>query len=263
MDSNSNKGEGEYDLERQALEQRDVRREFVENGYVVLENFFSDAELADIEAVMGNYLGMAEERIAEKAKASTPHLRNNNFDAYQANTFNFGKEASTNDAFIRLNAHPDMSAVTQTIMGGAFEEEMLLVQISTRGRGQAWHRDCHYPNRPDHYMVNRLIYTRDIIPESGALFVVPGSHRAEKLPPGGPQEPIEGEIMIAPKKGTLVFMHSSTFHRVLPNSTDQPRFSINYRIRPSGVPEGLGDIAHYRNGAYQFSTQQAVDPNAV
>lgn len=242
------------------MENRDLRQEFWENGYVVVENFFTDAELADMEEVMVKYLSLTESQMEESGKGITPVLVNDNFQKYVADTFNFGQQALTEPAFIAFNQHEAMNELTQAIMGD-FAAEYLLVQISTRGRGQSWHRDCHYPDQPGHYMVNRLIYTRDIIPETGALYVVPGSHKLDKLPPGEPHAPIEGEVMIAPKKGTFVFLHSSTFHRVIPNATDNPRFSINFRVRPADAPAGLGDIAHFRNGIYKFSEQKEIAKN--
>jgi hypothetical protein len=37
-----------------------------------------------------------------------------------------------------------------------------------------------------------------------------------------------------------------------------PRFSINFRVRPEGVPAGLGNIGVYRGGKYNFAERKEV-----
>ena len=75
--------------------------------------------------------------------------------------------------------------------------------------GQAWHQDCP-PDNPSRFNLNRLFYLQDTEIDDGAVVVVPGSHRAGRISPGLPQEPIPGEVVLTPRAGTLVLLHGHT-----------------------------------------------------
>jgi ectoine hydroxylase-related dioxygenase (phytanoyl-CoA dioxygenase family) len=144
-----------------------------------------------------------------------------------------------------------LKEATEAALGGEFIEEYLLVQVTRQGTGQAWHQDSSDPKK---FALNRLIYTRDIAPESGQIVVVPGSIHRGKIPAGGHQDPISGELAVAPTAGTLVLMSTYCWHRVTLNQLPVPRFSVNYRARPKDAPEGLTAVANFRNGVYDFRT---------
>ena len=134
-----------------------------------------------------------------------------------------------------------------------------MVMFSKQGTsGQAWHQDCP-PDDPQQFNLNRLVYTRDISDEiGGQTVVVPGSHRAGELPVGDPTGHFDGEVVLRPKKGTLVLLHGHTWHRVLPIK-GRYRFSTNYRAAPAGVPDDVTDVCVYRNMRYQFSTSEVIE----
>ena len=68
----------------------------------------------------------------------------------------------------------------------------------------------------------------------------------------------EDQVVLRPKKGTLVLLHGHTWHRVLP-ITGAYRFSTNYRAAPAGTADDITDICVYRNMRYQFSTSSVVE----
>jgi ectoine hydroxylase len=228
-----------------------VRNQFWEQGFVVLEGFFTDQELSGVVQSLDRYREQVSKKFEEQYQASKDR------EIFDTKVVNFGGEASQDQEFQKLVQNQRLYQVTQAVLGEGYQNDSLLVMFTTRGSGQAWHRDCHYEN-PGHFIMNRLIYTQDLIPEAGALYVVPGSHKLTELPPGELHEPIEGEIMITPKKGTLALVHSSTFHRVQRNETDEPRVSINFRVRPKDAPAGLTSIAVFRTGKWDFAKKQMV-----
>jgi hypothetical protein len=87
---------------------------------------------------------------------------------------------------------------------------------------------------------------------------MPGSHRKGVLPSGNPHEDLDNQVVLAPKKGTLVILHGHAWHRVLPINGEY-RLSANARAIPKGTPENITDIAVYRNMRYRFSTSEVIE----
>jgi hypothetical protein len=134
-----------------------------------------------------------------------------------------------------------------------------MVMFSKKGtKGQAWHQDCP-PEESSQFNLNRLFYTHDINDATGGkTIVMPGSHRKGVLPSGNPHEDLDNQVVLAPKKGTLVILHGHAWHRVLPINGEY-RLSANARAIPKGTPENITDIAVYRNMRYRFSTSEVIE----
>ena len=75
---------------------------------------------------------------------------------------------------------------------------------------------------------------------------------------GDPVGDFEGQVVLRPKKGTLVILHGHTWHRVLPIK-GRFRYSTNYRAAPQGTPDDITDVCVYRNMRYRFSTSSIVE----
>ena len=128
--------------------------------------------------------------------------------------------------------------------------------------GQAWHQDCP-PENPDAFNLNRLVYTSDITDEiGGQTVVVPGSHKMGLLPYGDPTGEFENQVILRPKKGTLVLLHGHTWHRVLPIK-GKYRFSTNYRAKSPKAGDHITDICVYRNIRYRFSDSSVVEERSA
>jgi ectoine hydroxylase-related dioxygenase (phytanoyl-CoA dioxygenase family) len=134
-----------------------------------------------------------------------------------------------------------------------------MVMFSGKGTtGQAWHQDCP-PDDATVFNLNRLVYTSDISDEiGGQTVVVPGSFRQGILPAGDPLGEFGNQVVLRPKKGTLILLHGHTWHRVLPIQGAY-RSSTNYRAAPAGTPDDVTDVCVYRNMRYRFSTSEVVE----
>jgi ectoine hydroxylase-related dioxygenase (phytanoyl-CoA dioxygenase family) len=134
-----------------------------------------------------------------------------------------------------------------------------MVMFSRQGRkGQSWHQDCP-PEDPNRFNLNRLAYTHDITEEIGGYtVVVPGTHKKGLLPAGEPEIDLEAQVILKPKKGTLVLLHGHTWHRVLPVH-GRYRVSTNFRASPKGVPADVTDVCVYRNMRYRFSSSEVIE----
>jgi len=228
---------------------KQARETFLRDGAVVLRHFFGAAELSAVNAAL-----------AEMLKTPPPpidKLRPDNWQRFDTNPQQLGHLAMDHPAFVALKRHPRLVEMTAALLGSDFEEENLLVQVTPKGTGQAWHQDS-LPDNPAVFMSNRLIYPHDVAKGAGQVVFVPGSHKRGLIPSGGPQESMQGEVGIAPEAGMLVFLHAHCFHRVTKNETDTPRVSINFRVRPHGVAAGQGMVAPFRTGVYDFGKSAVV-----
>jgi ectoine hydroxylase len=230
---------------------------FWQNGYLVLEDFF-DSELMDrIDSTIRSHFGDNPEFRHEEeflSKSSTEVIpwfpQNPDLPEY------VGETAAL---FNRLEENRDLAHLTGALIGEDWRPLYSMVMFSKKGTvGQAWHQDCA-PENPEKFNMNRLVYSRDLTHEIGGQTVVmPGSHRKGLLPAGEPHEALEGQVVLKPRKGTLVLLHGHTWHRVLPIK-GAFRFSTNYRACPASTPADITDICVYRNMRYCFSSNSIVE----
>ena len=230
------------------MNENEMRETFARDGVLILPDFYSPRELAGMNAVI-------DELLAEPVETGT---RQPSFYAqnYQTDVQGLGVEAAKRPAFIDFRSNARLNELTKSALGSEFIDEYLLVQCTRAGTGQAWHQDS---SDPVNFVLNRLIYTRDIAPEMGQIVVVPGSIHRGRLPKGGHQESLPGEVAIAPRAGTVVLMSTYCWHRVTINTTKTPRVSVNYRVRPEGAPAELTAVANFRNGQFDFRTKVASE----
>lgn len=223
---------------------RELKKSFERDGVLVLENFFSPGELEDVRTSIARML-LAPRKTAN---ADRPAY----WKRFETNPIPLGPEAEKDTAFIHLKQNRKMFLLTEALLGKGFQENNLLVMATPKGIGQAWHQDCPPDPTQKNYTVNRLIYPSEVSPSSGSVVFVPGSHQKGAIPPGGNQDSMVGEVRLSPRAGTLVILHSCTYHRVTLNQTDEPRVSINFRVTPKGSVRNPDSVAFFRNGTYDF-----------
>jgi ectoine hydroxylase-related dioxygenase (phytanoyl-CoA dioxygenase family) len=237
------------------LEQLKAR--FWEEGYLVLDEFF-EAKLMDrMDTAIREHFGddpqfWHEEEFLDKSKTEViPWFPQNP----ELNEYNADRAVP----FDCLEGDKRLSELTDSILGEDWSKLYCMVMFSRKGSaGQSWHQDCS-PDVPSQHNLNRLVYTRDLSAEiGGQIVVMPGSHRMGVLPVGDPHEDLAGQVVLNPKKGTLVLLHGHTWHRVLP-VTGSFRFSTNYRACPAGTPADITDICVYRNMRYSFASNSVIE----
>jgi hypothetical protein len=165
--------------------------------------------------------------------------------------------------FDAIEQHEQLRQLSEAILGPGWNAQYCMVMFSKKGTsGQAWHQDCP-PVDLTKYNLNRLVYTCDITDEiGGQTVVVPGSHKRGLLTYGDPVGEFADQVILRPKKGTLLILHGHTWHRVLPIKGNY-RFSTNYRAAPAGTPDDITDVCVYRNMRYQFSTSSVIEERTV
>ena len=223
--------------------------EFWKNGFLILEDFFSDEVMDEANQNILKHYGSepswehTDEFISKAAVEVIPW-----FPYREGNT-----------KLDPIDKHEELNAITDSLLPKGWINLYCMAMFSKKGsKGQAWHQDCVSENK-QRYNLNRLVYTHDISAETGGeLVLVPGTHLGEELPPGSPDADLEGQIIITPKKGTLIFLHGHCWHRVMPVKSAY-RISTNFRAVPLGTPEDITDICVYRNMRYRFSTSEIIE----
>ena len=228
---------------------KELKTAFDRDGYIVVENFFDDALMDHLDGVIRGFYGdnpdfCHNDEFLEKAKTDVVPW--------------FPQREGITD-FDSIEADKRLRSLSEAILGKGWNSQYCMVMFSKQGTaGQAWHQDCP-PDDPKRHNLNRLVYTSDITDEiGGQTVVVPGSHKMGLLPFGDPVGEFEDQVVLRPKKGTLVLLHGHTWHRVLPIK-GRYRFSTNFRAAPNGTPDDITDVCVYRNMRYQFSTSSVVE----
>ena len=230
-----------------------LKHQFDALGYVYLPGFFDPALMDRVDeaclAHFGNQPDWAhnEEFIAKSKAEIVPWFPQ--------------REGSPDDKklFDEIDAYPGFTELTEALIGVGWSNLYSMAMFSKQGTvGQAWHQDCP-PEDGSRHNLNRLIYSAAIREEiGGEVVLMPGSHRLGVLPVGDPVEDMEGQLMLRPGKGDLLFLHGHCWHKVLPIHGGY-RYSVNHRAAPAGTPADITDICVYRNMRYCFSTSQVVE----
>lgn len=226
---------------------------FWQQGYLVIEGLFSAENMDKLQSIILGHYGLNPEYEHEAAFLSKSATE----------VIPWFPQMSGEQAFDEIELCNQMETLTEAILGKGWKSLYCMTMFSKKGtKGQAWHQDCP-PDDPQQFNLNRLVYTMDINDQvGGELLVMPGSHRLGKLPAGEVNEDFSEQVILAPRKGTLVIIHGHTWHRVLPIKGEY-RLSTNYRAIPQNTPDDITDICVYRNMLYQFSTSKILEERQV
>ena len=226
-----------------------LAEQFWKQGYIVIEDFFSEALMNEYDQLIVDHFGFDpaffhnEEFLQKAATEVIPW---------------FPQQEGVS-RFDEVENDQRLQKLSEAILGEGWKSLYCMTMFSKQGtKGQAWHQDCA-PEDPAQFNMNRLIYTADITAEiGGQTVVVPGSHRRGLLTVGDVNEEFPDQIVLSPKKGTLVLLHGFTWHRVRP-VVGKYRVSTNYRSMPKGTADDITDICVYRNMRYKFETNEVVE----
>jgi len=230
-----------------------VLTDFKRDGYVVIEKFFATGLMDELDRLIRDHFG-----------ENPDYLHDNEFlDQAQTEVIPWFPQNEGVGAFDAIDQDSRFLELSEAILGKGWSSQYSMVMFSKQGTsGQAWHQDCA-PDSPALFNLNRLVYTNDITDEiGGQTVIVPGSYKKGLLPAGDPVGEFGDQVVLRPRKGTLVLLHGHAWHRVLPIK-GRYRYSTNYRAAPAGTPDDVTDVCVYRNMRYQFSTSSVVEERTV
>lgn len=202
-----------------------------ERGYVTLSTFFTDAELAPIDAFLAANSGAPP---AGTDPLREPHYANRSL-------FDF---ATTPRLLDRIEAliGPDIVLLYTH-----------LLNKKPGGLGVAWHQDGPYwPRIEPKVAVTAWVPLDDADRENGCMRVIPGSHRGDidygqrqvdradliqqhavELPPDVVDESKAEDVILKP--GDLSLHHSYIIHGSQPNHSKRRRAALTIRYVPSAT----------------------------
>lgn len=226
-----------------------IKGDFWQQGYVELPAFFDAALMDELQAIIVQHY------------ADFPEFSHSKefLDKSATEVIPWFPQQEGFSLFNEIEQDKRLIALSTAILGEDWRTLYCMAMFSkAHSKGQAWHQDCP-PENPKQFNLNRLLYTMDVGGEvGGEVLVMPGSHKAGELSVGQPDEDFTQQIVLRPKKGTLLIIHGHTWHRVLPIKNHY-RVSTNFRAMPVGTADNITDICVYRNMRYQFSSGQVLE----
>ena len=193
------------------------RKQWVEKGYLVVENAFEGEDLKRLQAAFDRCAEEAKPEWLEEVEAGT---RPGAF-------FDIPKPLEKEDAFIDLADHSTYFGLLVDLLGedlvfkGCQVRTLPLSPVSYVG----WHPDVPH-TKPQHIKVQ--IYVEDVPEDGGAFAYVPGSHKPEvgRYPVVHRLEDMPGHQVFPGKAGTAILFSTYGWHTSMVNRTQAPRKSI-------------------------------------
>jgi hypothetical protein len=223
--------------------------EFWEKGYLCIDNFFNDKLMDQYQTLILEHFG------------DNPEFCHNQEFLEKSNTdvIPWFPQLEGISAFDSVEKDKRLVALTEAILGTGWSTLYSMVMFSQKdSKGQAWHQDCP-PEDSSKFNLNRLVYSMNIDDSvGGETLVMPGTHRGGAISVGAINEDFPEQVVLSPKKGTLLLLHGHSWHRVLP-VRGKYRVSTNYRCCPAGTAENVTDICVYRNMRYDFPTSTVIE----
>jgi Phytanoyl-CoA dioxygenase (PhyH) len=130
-------------------------------------------------------------------------------------------------------AVPELLAYVGHVIGDRFKLSSLNARSAEPRNGvdQPLHADGgSLPDERGFWVCNTAWMLDDFTPENGAIRVVPGSHRAGRLPEAAladPKAPHPDQELLCGRAGDLLVFNAHVWHGGLANRTDRPRLAMH------------------------------------
>ena len=233
---------------------------FNRDGYVKVEGLFSPEESAELASEMVRiieewgeetigWIGPWRERyLPEEERQATKAVFMHNPHFYSP-------------AWGRALFHPGLTGCVQDLIGGSIQWHHTVLHGKPPEKGTPFPMHQDYPfyphDGPD--FVDCLLHLDDTPLESGALRVVPGSHKngplvhvlgpdtAPHLPPDEYHPDKLESVAIPAKKGDVIFFNYQAIHWSACNRTDRWRKSVRFGFHSTAMrPVGRAEDDPYR-----------------
>lgn len=211
-------------------------KHFDEHGYVILEDLFTEAELAPVSDEVDSLIDGRSTYIPEKdlvwePGADPPRLRN----AFRLHL--------SSEFFLEVARHPALIQAVGEILGHPLRlyGSQIFAKPASVGTAVPMHQDMPYWPFEPYEMLSAWIALDDSRIENGCVRMVAGSHKLGMLPhsasgvPGNslglsPHPGVEAlpEHPIEVRRGSCVLHHSLTVHRSEPNRSAKARRGLVY-----------------------------------
>jgi ectoine hydroxylase-related dioxygenase (phytanoyl-CoA dioxygenase family) len=202
------------------IEGEQAQRELDELGYLILPDFIEPVWLAELQAA-------TEAQFQREGDAAGSEFRREAGSRRLANLCNKG------ELFRRVVVEPRLLALVELVLGPEFKLSSLNARSANpqNGISQPLHADMGaIADERGYWVCNSVWMLDDFTSENGALRIVPGSHRWNRLPQDALNDfaaPHPDELLVTGKAGTVVVMNAHCWHGGTANRTDRPRTALH------------------------------------
>jgi ectoine hydroxylase-related dioxygenase (phytanoyl-CoA dioxygenase family) len=220
-----------------------AKRQLKEQGFLVLPEFLSEAETKAFRA-------RVEELYAEEGNRSGSEFKQEPGARRLANAVNKG------EIFEKVIETPEVLECVEAVLGPDFKLSSLNVRSANpnSNSGQPLHVDSgELPDERGNAVCNSVWMLDDFTERNGALRIVPGSHRWQRLPTPG--EKVDTEMLVTGKAGTVVVMNAHTWHGGTDNRTDHQRRAMHVYYTRGDKPQ-----QQYQKQWVRPEVQQRLSP---
>jgi ectoine hydroxylase-related dioxygenase (phytanoyl-CoA dioxygenase family) len=205
---------------RLPIEREMAQREFDELGFVVVPGFVDAAWLTELQAA-------TEAQFDLEGDAAGSEFRQEAGSRRLANLCNKG------EVFRRVVIEPRLLELVAMVLGAEFKLSSLNARSANpqNETSQPLHADMGaIADERGYWVCNSVWMLDDFTTENGALRIVPGSHRWNRLPQEVLDDPAAShpnEILVTGKAGTVVVMNAHCWHGGTANRTERPRTALH------------------------------------
>ncbi|HEU5103901.1 MAG TPA: phytanoyl-CoA dioxygenase family protein [Roseiflexaceae bacterium] len=223
---------------------------FHANGYLVIHNAFSPAEVAGaldglLDLIAGRhpgYRGVQYEKHARDLIATLPD------EQKQDSVRKLWKMVEYESRIAALARHPRLTDLLARLIGDAPElfQDQALLKPPLIGREKPWHQDNAYFNLPpETTVVGVWIALDEATPENGCMFVIPGSHRAGPVIHFKRRDwqicdtdvAADAAWTVPLKPGGCLIFHGLLHHGTPPSRSPQRRRALQFHYKPASVAQ--------------------------
>lgn len=231
-----------------------------ENGYLVVTDVLSAAEVTDLRRVT--------EEFVENARSRTTHDEiydlEDSHSAAEPRVRRIKTPHQWHESYARVVAQPNILAVLKQLWGPAIRFDVSKLNLKAAGYGAPveWHQDwAFYPHTNDDLAAVGIMLD-DVDETNGPLMVIPSSHKGPILDHHDDQgffcgaiDPARGEcdfgeaVKLTGRAGSITIHHARTIHGSATNTSGKPRRLLlhQYRAADAWPILGVTDYAAYRD----------------
>jgi phytanoyl-CoA hydroxylase len=230
-----------------------------ENGYLVVANVLSGAEVAELRRVTDKFV--------ENARSRTSHD-----DIYDLEDSHSAAEPRVrriktphqwHESYARMVAHPGILEVLKQLWGPSIRFDVSKLNLKAAGYGAPveWHQDwTFYPHTNDDLAAVGIMMD-DVDDANGPLMVLPGSHLGPifdhhddegffcgAIDPGRGEVDFSRAVKLTGPAGSITVHHARTVHGSATNTSGRPRRLLlhQYRAADAWPIMGVPDYQAYR-----------------
>jgi phytanoyl-CoA hydroxylase len=213
-----------------------LKEAYERDGYVVVENLFSQAEIASFKAEINSIT----------SKRNEDGNRGNNFST--GVYVGLAKQSGMLQVLATDQRIADALYAAMDVEEILFLSDKVVAKDAEKDFPSPWHQDWSYWYGS--HKVSVWIALDDATPENGCLKMIPGSHRlvVEHAVHNNDKEGFNHRILesefdfnksvdIAAKAGTAVIFHDLTIHSSYPNTTGKDRWALISTYKDGAQPD--------------------------